>query len=138
MQRIEVTRSFSLPVERVYAFLSEHEQLGPLLGARITRLRDGDTARNGVGSVRRVQVGPLPAFEETVTQAVPDELVEYRITKGSPLRDHLGVLQFAPQGPGSTLTWTVTFSAPPVLDRLFALALERSIRTGLAKVDARA
>lgn len=138
MQRIEVTQSFSLPVERVYAFLSEHEHLGPLLGARVTRLRDGDTTRNGVGSVRSLKVGPLPAFEETVTRAVPDELVEYRITKGSPLRDHLGVLRFAPQGPGSTVTWTITYDAPPVLAQVVKVGLTRNITAGLKKVDARA
>ena len=38
MQRIEITQDFALPVDRVYAFLSEHENLGPLLGAKITRV----------------------------------------------------------------------------------------------------
>ena len=138
MQRITVTQDSALPVGRLYAHLAEHENLGPLLGASITRLRDGDTGRNGVGSVRSIKVGPLPAFEETVTAAVADELIEYRITKGSPLKDHRGVLRFAPKGAGSTVTWTIEFGAPPVLDRVVAFGLERSLRTGLAKVDARA
>lgn len=138
MQRIEITQDLSVPADRAYAFLSEHENLGPLLGARITRVQDGDTARNGVGSVRRLKVGPLPAFEETVTQAVPGELLEYRITKGSPLKDHLGVLRFAPRGTGSTVTWTITYDAPPVLAQVVRLGLSRNIAAGLKKVDARA
>lgn len=138
MQRIEVVQDSSLPVGRLYAFLTEHENLGPLLGAKITRVRDGSTDRNGAGSVRRVQLGPLPAFEETVTAVVPDELVEYRISKGSPLRDHRGVLRFAPKGAGSTVTWTITFSAPPVLDRVVALGLRVAVTRGLAKADRRA
>ena len=139
MQRIEVSESFHQPVERVFAFLAEHENLGPLLGARVTRVRDGQTSRNGVGSTRSLKVGPLPALEETVTQVVPDELIEYRITKGgAPVSDHLGVLRFAARGAGSTLTWTITFSAPPVLAQLVTLGLTRSIKAGLKKVDARA
>lgn len=140
MQRIEITQEFALPVDRVYAFLSEHENLGPLLGAKITRVRDGDTSRNGVGSVRSVRVGVLPPVQETVTQAVPDELVEYRITHGmTPLRDHRGEMRFAPKGTGSTLTYVIEFGAVvPGLDKIIALGLVRTIRKGLKTVDAKA
>ncbi|MCW2613491.1 MAG: hypothetical protein JWN08_485 [Frankiales bacterium] len=139
MQRIEITHDFALPVERVYAFLSEHENLGPLFGARISRVRDGDSSRNGTGSVRSLKVGPLPAFEETVTRAVTDELVEYRITKGSPLKDHRGEMRFAPKGSGSTLTYVIEFGAAvPLVDVLVKAGLERNVRKGLRTVDARA
>ena len=140
MQRIEIRQSFDLPVSRVYAYLSEHENLGPLFGARIERVRDGDSTRNGVGSVRRLKVGPLPAFEETVTQAVPDELVEYRITKGpTPLRHHRGEMRFEAAGSGSTLTYVIEFGAVlPLLDKVIAVGLERNIRKRLQSVEARA
>ncbi|MCW2680922.1 MAG: hypothetical protein JWM62_2323 [Frankiales bacterium] len=140
MARIEITQDFTLPVQRVYAYLSEHENLGPLLGARITRVRDGDTSRNGAGSARLVKVGPLPGVEETVTRAVPDELVDYRITGGSsPLREHRGEVRFTATPSGSRLVWTIRFGAVlPLLDRVIALGLERSIRKGLAQVDAKA
>ena len=138
MQRIEVTQDFSLPVQRVYSYLAEHENLGAIFGAKVSRVRDGDTSRNGVGSVRRLKVGPLPAFEETVTQDVPGELVEYRITKGSPLKGHRGELRFAPKGAGSTLRYVIEFGAPPVFDRVVAFALERNLRAGLKTVDAKA
>ena len=138
MQRIEITQDFALPVQRVYAYLSEHENLGPLFGARITRVRDGASSRNGEASVRRLNVGPLPAFEETVTRAVPDELVEYRITSGiTPLRGHRGEMRFSPAGTGSRLVYVIEFGAVlPLLDRVIATGLERSIRKGLAQVDA--
>lgn len=139
MQRIEMHQDFSLPVGRVYAYLSEHENLGPLFGAKVERVRDGDDSRNGVGSVRRLKVGPLPPFEETVTQAVPDELVEYRITKGGVLKDHRGEMRFAPKGTGSTLTYVIEFDGKvPGTGPLIARSLERSVRAGLRTVDARA
>ena len=139
MQRIEITQDFALPVERVYDYLSEHENLGPLFGARISRVRDGDTSRNGEGSVRSLRVGPLPAFEETVTRAVPNELIEYRITQGSPLTGHRGEMRFARRGDGSSLRYVIEFgSKVPGLDRVVRLGLERSLRKGLRTVDRRA
>ena len=139
MQRIEIRQDFTLPVERVYAYLSEHENLGELFGATITRLSDGRDSRNGVGSVRSLKLPVLPAFEETVTKAVPNELVEYRITKGSPLRDHRGEMRFASAGSGSTLTYVIEFGAVvPGLDRLIAPGLRKSIVQGLKTVDAKA
>ncbi len=140
MQRVVVDREFSLPPDRVYDYLAEHENLGPLFGAKVTRLRDGtDGARNGVGSVRRLKVGPLPAFEETVTDAVPGELIRYRITKGSPLRDHLGEMRFTENGGGTRLHYEISFGAVlPGLDRLIAAGLRHNIARGLEKVDAKA
>ncbi len=139
MAHIEITQDFALPVERVYDYLAEHENLGPLFGAQVTRLRDGDDSRNGVGSARRLKVGPLPPFTETVTKAVPNELIEYRITQGSPLRGHVGTMTFAAKGTGSTLHYVIAFGAVvPLLDKVIAVGLERSVRKGLATVDAKA
>jgi uncharacterized protein YndB with AHSA1/START domain len=136
MQKISVSQDFALPVDRVYAYLSEHENLGPLFGATIVRVRDGLTSRNGEGSVRSLKVGPLPAFEETVVEAVENERIVYRITKGSPLRGHRGELVFSPLGSGSRLVYTISFGAVvPGLDRLVKVGLERNVRKGLKTVD---
>jgi len=138
VQRIEIDHDFVQPVERVYAYLAEHENLGPLFGAKVSRVRDGDTERNGVGSVRALRVGVLPPFEETVTEAIPNELIGYRITQGSPLRDHHGEMHFTPLGTGTRLRYVIEFGAvAPGLDKVIKLGLERSIRAALPDVDAR-
>lgn len=141
MQTVAVQQDFALPVDRVYAFLAEHENLGPLFGATITRVRDGDVDRNGVGSVRRLTIGPLPPLEETIVEAVPDQLIRYRITSGgSPIRDHEGVMRFtAKPGGGTTLDYRITLgSRVPLADRVVKAGLTRNIRRGLKQVDARA
>ena len=89
-QRVHITHEYKSDPQTVFEKLAEHENLGPVFGAKITRVSDGATTRNGVGSVRRIKIGPLPAFEETTTTARPNELIEYKITKGSPLRGHWG------------------------------------------------
>ncbi len=139
MQRIEITQDFPLPVERVYAYLSEHENLAPIFGAKIKRVCDGETSRNGPGSVRALRVGPGPWFEETVIEAVENERIVYRITRGSPLRDHRGTMAFSSTGNGSRLHYVIEFgSSVPGLDRVVKLGLERAVRRGLKRVPARA
>lgn len=139
MQRIEIEQDFFKPVDRIFAHLAEHENLGPLFGAKVTRVRDGHDSRNGVGSVRRLQIAVLPPFEETVTEVVPGERIAYEITKGSPLRGHHGVMHFSPQGTGTHLRYVIEFGAVvPGLDRVVKLGLERSLRTHLPKIDAAA
>jgi uncharacterized protein YndB with AHSA1/START domain len=137
MQTVIVDHDFALPPDRVFAYLAEHEHLEPLFGAKIKRLRDGtDGTRNGVGSIRQLKVGPLPPFEETVTEVVPDELIRYRITKGSPLRDHEGVMRFSAQGEGTHLHYEISFNAiVPGLDRVIAAGLRRNVAKGLHQVD---
>jgi uncharacterized protein YndB with AHSA1/START domain len=139
--RVVIDQDFSKPLDRVFAYLSEHEHLEALFGAKVTRLRDGtDGQRNGVGSVRRLKVGPMPPFEETVTEFIPNQLIRYRITKGSPLRDHEGVMTFSPNGgSGAHLHYEISFgTAVPGLDKVVAAGLKRNISKGLQQVDSSA
>lgn len=106
MQRLGFDHVSPLPPDRVFAFLAEHENLGPLFGAKIRRL-------------------------------VPGELIRYRITKGSPLREHEGFMRFSPHGYGGThVHYEIRFrGAVPGLGPLIALSLERNVGKGLPKVD---
>ena len=138
VQRVHVTQNFPQPVEALYAHLSEHENLGPLFGAKVRRLNDGtDGTRNGAGSARELRVGPLPPFVETVTEAVPNELIRYRITKGGVLKDHEGVMRFSRQGNGSRLDYTIDFDGKlPGIGPVVKPVLTRSISRGLSQLAA--
>lgn len=138
MQRVIIDQDFDAPVPATFEFLSEHENLEVTLGAKITRIQDGtDGTRNGVGSVRQLKVGPAPPFEETVTEVVPNELIRYRITKGSPLRDHSGEMRFTANADGTAhLHWEITFrGVVPGIGFVVAKGLERNIPAGLAKAQ---
>jgi uncharacterized protein YndB with AHSA1/START domain len=135
---VHVERDFAKPPERIFAHLAEHENLAEVFGAKVTRLRDGeDGERNGVGSVRQLRIGPLPPFEETVTEFVPATRIVYRITKGSPLRGHLGVMEFEPtSGGGTRFVYDIRLASPiPGLALLVRAALTRSITRSLDKVQ---
>src|SRR5665809_37529 len=112
VQRVIVGRDFTQPPEAVFAYMAVHENLEPLLGAKVRRRREGtDGDPNGAGSVRELKVGPLPPFEETVTEFVPNELIRYVITKGSPLRGHHGEMRVTPTPTGSHLHYEITFGS---------------------------
>ncbi len=139
MQRVHVVQDFPQPVEDLFAYLSEHENLQPLFGAKVRRLNDGtDGTRNGVGSARELRVGPTPPFVETVVEAVPNELIRYRITKGGVLKDHEGVMRFTSTPTGSRLDYTIVFDGKlPGIGPVVRAGLTRSVAKGLSAYAAR-
>jgi len=86
--------------------------------------------------VRQLKVGPAPPFEETVTEYIPSKRIVYKITKGSPIKDHLGVMTFAPDGEGTLFRYDIRLgSSIPGLAALVKASLTRSIHKGLPKVE---
>ncbi len=134
---VVVDHVFAKPPERIFDYLAEHENLADLFGAKVTRLCDGeDGHRNGVGSARKLQIGPGPSFEETVTAFEPHSRIEYRITRGSPLRGHVGVMTFAPEGAGTHFHYDIRLASPiPGIAPIVRASLTRSIGKNLAKVE---
>lgn len=137
---VHIEHDFGKSPERIFAHLAEHENLAEVFGAKVTRVRDGEGERNGVGSVRKLQIGPLPPFEETVDEFVPAQRIVYRITKGSPLRGHVGVMTFAPTASGGArFVYDIRIASPiPGLAPLVCASLTRSISRSLAGVEAAA
>ena len=140
-RHVHIERDFAKSPERIFARLAEHENLAEVFGAKVTRLRDGDAGeRNGVGSVRGLQIGPLPPFQETVTEFVVPQRIVYRITKGSPLRGHVGVMEFSPAANGGTsFVYDIRIASPiPGLAPLVCAALTRSVAQSLDSVERQA
>jgi uncharacterized protein YndB with AHSA1/START domain len=137
---VHVEHDFAKPPELIFAHLAEHENLAELFGAKIKRLRDGEGERNGVGSVRELRVGPAPPFQETVTEFVPCERIVYKITKGGPLKGHVGVMTFAPTAAGGThFVYDIRIASPiPGLAPLVRASLTRSIERSLPAVERQA
>lgn len=133
-QRIEIEQTFTVPVERLFAYLGEHENLETIFApAKIKRLSDGNGARNGVGSSREMRLPLAPPFVETVTAYRENELIEYRITRGSPLKNHHGIMRFSPNGQGgSRLHYTIAFEGKlPLVAEVVRAGLEVAVRRGL-------
>jgi len=136
-QFIQMNVEFNAPLETVFATLSDHEAMGQVLNAKVKRIKDGEDSINGIGSVRRITPVPLADFEETVTAFEPNKLVEYTITKGSPLKNHLGRMVFSESGGKTYLHYTIQFEpkvAIPLSGLLVKTILEKIILSGLHKL----
>ena len=135
--RVHVVQTYKSDPKTVFEALGEHENLGPVFGAKITRLTDGNTTRNGVGSSRELKIGPTPPLVETTVVSEPNSLIEYKITKGGfPLKDHYGIQKLTPTADGGTeLDYTIAFnSAIPGLAGVVAKQLTAALTKGLPKL----
>ena len=87
--------------------------------------------------MRRITPVPLADFEETVTAFEPNKLVEYTITKGSPLKNHLGRMVFSENGGKTHLHYTIQFEPKvpvPLSGLVVKSVLEKVILRGLHKL----
>ncbi len=132
---IEIRQSFKAPVETVFNLLSDHESFGKVLATNIKRVKDSpDENKNGVGSVRRIRSFPLPPFEETIVTFEPNALIEYVISKGSPIKDHKGRMQFSQKNGKTRLYYSIDFKPrlPFIFMGIFLKsAIEKPIRKSL-------
>lgn len=137
VQWVHVERDLNAPPEEVFDHLAEHENLAALFGVKVTRLNDGDDgSRNGVGSRRELKVGPLPTFDETTTRYERPSLIEYRITRGGVLKDHVGTMELSPTPSGGThFVYRIRIEGKiPGTSGVLAKGLTRSIERGLKTV----
>lgn len=134
IQTITINQAFDSPVEQVFSTLSDHEKFGKICGINMKRVVDGAAHLNGLGSIREIKVGVLPAFQETITKFIENERVEYKITKGSPIKNHLGVLVFSEANGKAHLKYTIELESKiPFTTGLIKFALESGIKKGLKR-----
>ncbi|WP_075382674.1 SRPBCC family protein [Acinetobacter pittii] len=138
IQKINIVQEFDAPVDKVFATLSEHENLSKLFApAKVTRISNGKDARNGVGSARKMSIPLTPSFVETNLVYKENELIEYAITSGiSPIKAHRGVMKFIDLGNNRTrLDYTISFKGRvPFIGPIIKAALQNGVSRGLKKL----
>ena len=110
-ESIHFVQDYEAPVYNVFSFFSDHNRMSEVYPAFIRRIQDSSDPRNanGLGSVRLLVTFPA-IFTETVTQYIEPSLIEYRITFGSPLKNHVGTMNFIDLGNNrSRLDYTIEF-----------------------------
>lgn len=131
---ITMKQDFNAPVDTVFEALSDHATFGKICGINMTRVVDGSDGANGLGSVRKISIGLLPSFEETITEFIPNEYIQYKISKGSPIKNHVGELRFTENAGKTTLNYTIELESKiPFTTGLIKSGLERGITGGLRK-----
>ncbi len=134
LQTITIEQEFNAPVTTVFETLSDHERFGKIIGVKMKRVKDGAGAVNGLGSIRDIHIGPLPSFQETITAFEPNQMIEYRITQGSPIKNHVGKLTFTEEAGKTYLHYTIQLESKiPFTTGIIKSALENGISKGLRK-----
>jgi uncharacterized protein YndB with AHSA1/START domain len=138
-QHIEIRQSFNAPVETIFNLLTDHESFGKVIATKVQRVVDSpDENKNGVGSVRRISSFPVPTFEETVVTFEPNQLMEYVVSKGSPIKNHKGRMEFSEEGGKTKLCYFIDYEPKLLLTPLSSVlkkAIEDPIRKSLEKLS---
>ena len=137
-QQIKITQLFNAPVDTIFSLLTDHEVFGQVINTKIKRVVDSQSEnKNGVGSVRRISAFPVPAFEETVVTFESNQLMEYVISKGSPIKNHKGRMEFTDEQGQTRLNYTIDFEPKLpflLLGSILKNAIEKPIREGLMRL----
>lgn len=132
-QSIHIQETIDAPIDVVFMRFSDHEWFAGLFGGRCKRIVDGQHEINGLGSVRRLGAGPA-AFDETIVEFQPNTMIHYRITRGGPLKNHLGELRFTDRGGQTHLDYRIRFEGKwPLVGLAVKKALETAWRLNAAK-----
>ncbi len=137
-QQVHFQQFFAASPAQVFAYFAEHEKFGRIWSGRFRRIKDGqDPAEpNGLGSVREIKaVGP--PFEETIVVFEPAKRIEYVVSRGSPIKNHRGVILFKEASGGTQLDYTISFDPKiPLTGGLIARVLRSGWKRGVQRAMA--
>ena len=111
VQTIRLLQDFNVSVERVFSFFSDHNRLSEIYPAFIRRIVDAPNPFNcnDVGSARII-IGFPVVLQETIIAYVENKYIEYKISSVSPLKNHIGKMNFIPMGVNqSRLEYAIEF-----------------------------
>lgn len=136
-QLVQLDARFSANPETVFDFFCDHESFGRIWQGEFSRIRASEEPGNpnGVGSAREIRLG-LMRFEETHTCCERPRLIEYRVTRGSPIKNHVGRIRFIAEPDGSTrVDYTIEFDPKiPFTGGLIARSLKRDWAQGIGPI----
>ena len=110
-QKIHFLQDFDVPIKSVFSFFSDHNRLREIYPGFIKRIVDAPNPMNcnDVGSSRIIISFPI-IFQETITKYNEPNYLEYKITLGSPLKNHIGKMNFIALSPEKTrLDYVIEF-----------------------------
>lgn len=135
----EVVGRSDAPPETVFEVLADGASWSAWAGPMIVKSwweREGTPAPGGVGAIRALGMRRVGSREEIVVYDPPTHLA-YTILSGLPVRDYLANVRLTPDGGGTRIEWSGTFTPKlpgtgPAL-RLFLLTTIGSFVRRLAK-----
>ena len=109
-QRVRFEQFFAAPRAKVFDYFADHERFGRIWPGRTRRIQISADPKHpdGLGSVREIRTAGM-SFEETITAFELHSRIEYRISRGGPIKNHVGRLLFNEVPGGTKLEYTIEF-----------------------------
>jgi uncharacterized protein YndB with AHSA1/START domain len=131
METARMNAFINVPIEQVWAVLTDYEGYARIPGVEAARLvRPGRADPAGVGAVREISVMGS-TFEEEIVTFDPPRVLEYRIIRSRPLpiEHQLGRCELTSHGSGTEVTWTTTMGLRiPLLGDLLAKPMRAMVQ----------
>ncbi len=141
MISLEMARDLPAPPAAVWPHLTQPDLMNAWSHAKIRSLAPGAGGGPGdAGARREVQIAvlglPVARLEEVVEESRPPSRFAYRVTGGTPARDHHATITLEPTpSGGSRLRWKVDFRFPlPGLGAAAKVLLERQLGESLDRL----
>ena len=139
MNSIQVEQQFNAPIEIIFELLAKHATYNQVFAPiQVVRIKDAaDPQRpDGVGSIRKMGVGPIKPLQEQITLLQVNERIEYQIIKNPLIKHHLGVIEFKALDANKTLvSYTIELQArAPFVSKLILAQLKHAITLGFKKL----
>jgi uncharacterized protein YndB with AHSA1/START domain len=129
MASFTIEREIDAPPATVFDVIVDHRRYAEFTPLRKAVLeREGDSAPNGVGAIRKLSaVGP-PLREEVLTYEPPNRF-SYKLLSGLPVRDHVGTVELTPDGERTKMTYAVrTMPTVPVVGAVVVAAVKLGVK----------
>lgn len=139
MHVIQIKKEFNAPVAQVFELFSKHATYNIAFAPmQVVRIKDStDLERpDGVGSVRRMGIGPIKPLQEQITLIEPNQRIEYKIIKNPFIKHHLGTIEFQQLADHKTLvTYRIELQVRvPFVSKIILAQLKTAIKIGLSKL----
>ena len=138
LKYIVMTQQINAPLDLVFPMFCRHRIfntiLWPLTSVVVKTAEDPNNS-DGVGSIRKIGIGPLKLIQEEITKIIPNQLIEYEMLKNCLFSFHLGRLEFEEKEGISYLSYSIWLQSKiPLLATLVLAQLKWSATRGLKKV----
>lgn len=111
--QVHATATSVAPPAAVFALLADIHTWSVWGAWERTELEAPDlSGGGGVGAIRRLTsrgLGRTVVARERVVEVVPDRRIVYALLSGLPLKGYHGVIELAPEGDGTRITWSSRF-----------------------------
>ena len=139
MNSITITQEFNTSLESIFELLSKHATYNQVFAPiQVLRIKDSaDPQRpDGVGSVRKMGLGPVKPIQEEITVVEVNQRIEYKIIKNPLIKHHLGIIQFKALSADKTqVIYTIELQTrAPFVSKLILAQLKLAITLGFKKL----